>query len=84
MTLYNKAKYEWVHGISDFAVIISIPNTRGFAAFLTKYTYNNYIYTYYVCYITYSIYMYICLKCTQFLKINAYNSLSDWIRKYPD
>ena len=27
----------------DFAIIISISNTRGFAAFLTKYPYNNYI-----------------------------------------
>ena len=25
----------------------------------------------------YGIYMYICLKCTQFLKINAGNSLSE-------
>ena len=41
----SKAKYRWVQEIesTDFAIIISISNTRGFAAFLTKYTYNNYI-----------------------------------------
>ena len=47
--VYN-AKYGWVHGIqsTDFAITISISNTRGFAAFLTKSTYNNYIYMYYI------------------------------------
>ena len=41
----RKAKYRWVHYLysMDFAITISILNTRGFAAFLTKYTYNNYI-----------------------------------------
>ena len=41
----RKAKYRWVHDLlsTDFAIIISISNMRGFAAFLTKYTYNNYI-----------------------------------------
>ena len=61
---------------TDFAIIISISNTRGFRAFLTKYTYNN-VFTYitYYTYIIYSIYMHICWKCTQFLKINASNSI---------
>ena len=31
----------------------------------------------YITYIIYSIYTYICLKCRQFLKINAGNSLSE-------
>ena len=50
--------------------------SSGFDTFLTKYTYNNYIYIYYIHYI-YSIYTYICLKCTQFLKINPGNFVSD-------
>ena len=51
-----------------------------FGEFLTKYS--NSIYITYIWYIIYSIYTYICLKCTQFLKINGGNSLSvacQWI-----
>ena len=55
---------------TDFAIIISISYTRGFSGFLTKYMHN--IYIHYI----YSIYTYICFKCTHFLKINAGNSLS--------
>ena len=75
----RKAKYRWVHDLwsTDFAIIISTSNTRGFAAFLPKYTYNNYILHILHNYIIYNIYMYICLKWTQFLKINAGNSLSE-------
>ena len=57
----------------NFAIIISILNKKAFGLFLRKYTYNNYINIYYN--IIYSIY--ICLKCTQFRKINAGNSLSE-------
>ena len=49
-----KAKCTWVHAfniIMDFAIIISISNTKLFCACLTKYKYNNYIYTYYIYYI---------------------------------
>ena len=35
---------------TDFAIIISISNTSGFGAFLKQYTYNNYIYIYYIYY----------------------------------
>ena len=63
---------------TDFAIIITITvNARGFGAFLTKYMYNRYIYILIIAYIRiFSIYTYICLKCTKFLKINAGNSLS--------
>ena len=49
----RKAKYRSVHDLqsTDFAIIISISNTRGFAVFLTKYMYNNYIL--YILYITF-------------------------------
>ena len=44
--------------IDDFAIIISISNTRGFVAFVTKYTHNNYIYIYYIYYIQH-LYVYL-------------------------
>ena len=33
---------------TDFAIMITIANTIGFGAVLTKYTYNKYIYIYYI------------------------------------
>ena len=43
---------------TDFFIIIVISNTRGFGVFLTKYTYNNYIYIYYIYYIQH-LYIYL-------------------------
>ena len=36
------------HKSTDFAIIITIENTRMFGAFLTEYKYNKYIYIYYI------------------------------------
>ena len=44
----SKSIYNILYNKADFAIIISISNTRGIAAFLTKYMYNNYIYIYYI------------------------------------
>ena len=45
----RKAKYRW-----DFDIIISNSNTGGFAIFLTKCTYNNYmLHILYMLYITF-------------------------------
>ena len=34
------------HKPTDFDIMITIANTRGFGAFLSKYMYNKYIFTY--------------------------------------
>ena len=69
--LYNKSEMQMGAFLlsTDFAIIISISNTRGFGAFLQNIRIII-IFTYITC-IIHSIYRYICLKCTQFLKINA-------------
>ena len=54
------------HKSTDFAIMITTANTRGFGAFLRKYTYNKYIYIYYICYII----SFVCIFI-----INAGNSL---------
>ena len=77
--LYNKAKCTWVHAFDLRTLLSSFQSQilEGLVPFFKNiciiiiFTYNTYI--------IYIIYTYIFLKCTQFLKINAGNSLSDMI-----
>ena len=71
-----KAKYSWLH-VFNLRTLLSPVQCR-IQEHLLHFSQNIIIiiiFTY-ITYIIYSIYTYICLKCTQFLKINAGNSLS--------
>ena len=69
----------------DFAIMITISiNTieyRGFDEFLTKHTYNNYIYISYIYYIIAFMRIF-AEKGTKFLKINAGTSVSALVEFY--
>ena len=75
-----KAKYGWLH-VFNLRTLLSPFQCRMQERLL--HFQQNIIIIIIFTYITYSIYSYIYLKCTQFLKINAGNSLSDGIMVGP-